>query len=259
MIKSVQKATRLLSILADHSEHPVSLAELSRRSELNKSTCSHIISTLEAEGFVMKISHSKGYILGPAAYCLSRFGRYKNDLISVCRPIMQYLYRNSGYSVILAVIEGDTKYIVDCIDDGRIFEKKAHIREDDIYRTATGRAILANISADQIYSIYKKYGLPDTEEWPQFSDFEDFFAYISRQKQEAVIKSRGFHNQKVYLGYGTALFNKIGCVGALGIAARVPIDEESRFEEEEKKIIKLLERGTKEVNRRLAALHCHPL
>lgn len=252
MIKSVQKATMLLSILADQYEQPVSLAELSERSGLNKSTCSHIMSTLENEGFAVKISHTRGYVLGPAAYCLSRFGRYKNSFISVCRPIMQYLHRNSGYSVVLAVIEGDTKYIIDYIDDGTIFETKTKIRKDDIYRTATGRAILMNLSEEQRNAIFKKYGKPSQSEWPEILHLLDVSSY-TQQKCDDVFKSCIVTNEDntVNLGYGTALFSGHSCVGAIGIAVNIPCEREKSFGEEENKIIKLIERGAKEINRRL--------
>ena len=53
MIKSVQKATTLLTILADHYGTPISLAELALRANINKSTCAHLIATLEEEGFAV--------------------------------------------------------------------------------------------------------------------------------------------------------------------------------------------------------------
>lgn len=256
MIKSIQKAVKLLSILADSYEKPVSLSELSAKADINKSTCSHIMSTLESEGYAIKISHSKGYMLGPAAYSLSRFGNYKNQLTEICKPIMQYLYRNSGYSVVLAVIEGGAKYLIDYIDDGRIFETKEKIRPDDIYRTATGRAILANSSHEKLYDIIQKFGYPTSDEWPEIATYGNLLDYISKIKKDSVFKSRIFHknNNSVNLGYGAAIFNNISCVGAIGVAVRIPCTEEAQFKEEEKKIKKLLERGAQEINRRLSII-----
>ena len=253
MIKSVQKATKILSILSDSYNQPVRLCELAQKAQLNKSTCSHIVSTLENEGFATKISNSKGYILGPAAYCLSRFGKYKNDLISVCRPIMNYLYKNLGYSIILAVIEGDTKYIIDCIDDGSIFETKTRIRPDDIYRTATGRAILVNLPREKIIKIVDRYGLPPKEKWPDVSSVNDLFNYVSHVKKDSVFKTESYYetNNITTYGYGGAIFNISGCIGALGVALSVPENNTNVIPEDESKIIKLLERSILEINRRL--------
>ncbi len=254
MIKSVQKATRLLSILADSYDKPVPLAELSEKAGINKSTCSHIISTLENEGYATKISNSKGYILGPAAYCLSRFGKYKNGLIAICHPIMQYIYRNTGYSVLLAVIESNTKYIIDYIDDGKIFTTKTMIHTDDIYRTATGQAILANLPTEKVYSIVKKYGLPTSKEWFDADSFEDLLNNISTNEKNSVFTTTALYPEKniLCIGYGCPIFNSVECVGAFGIAVNIPDDKVPAVPDDEDNIIKFLKLGAKEANRRLS-------
>lgn len=67
MIGSVQKAIKILNVISEGKNSPVSLLYISEMTGINKSTCSHIVSTLESEGFVKKISRTKGYVLGPAA------------------------------------------------------------------------------------------------------------------------------------------------------------------------------------------------
>ena len=105
MIASVEKTIKILNTISEGRNSPVSLSSISNITGINKSTCSHILSTLESEGFVKKISHTKGYVLGPAAYCLSRHGRYENEFVSICHPLINWLHKKTGYSVILAVID----------------------------------------------------------------------------------------------------------------------------------------------------------
>lgn len=248
MIQSVQRAMRLLSILGDAYNRPVSLATLSERAGLNKSTCAHLISTLEAEGYAVKISHSKGYVLGPAAYCLSRFGRYKTELVSVCRPVMQYLNRQLGHTVILAVIEANNKYIIDSIDDGELFEQKARIRVGDIYRTATGRAILANLDTEQLRDIFQKIGPPKPQDWPEVASFEQMLEQLSRADPRAVFCTHTVRGQDLSIGYGAAVFDARGCCGAIGVAVNAVVSAD-----EEKQIKTLLERAAREATRRLQA------
>lgn len=253
MIQSVQKALRLLSILADCDGKPIRLGELAVRAGLPKPTCSHLIATLEAEGFAVRISHSNGYVLGPAAYCLSRFGRYKSELINVCRPVLQYLHQHLGYTVILAVIDSKSKYIIDCIDSGNTYEKKARIRADDIYRTATGRVILANFDEDDQRHIFDKYGAPKKGEWEEVTSFETMV------QQLALIDPRGicctYHPgrqpQTLAFGYGAAVFDRHGCCGAIGVSVPVAQAQTATFAEEDARIRKLIERGAAEINRRL--------
>lgn len=255
MIQSVQRAMRLLSILADNYTQPVPLATLAALSGLHKSTCAHLIATLEAEGYAIKISPSKGYILGPAAYCLSRFGGYKAQLVEVCRPILQYLNHHTGLTVALAIVEGGTKYIIHSIDNNDIYDTKTRIRADDIYRTATGRAILVNLPREEVATIFHKYGDPTEKDWPEVRNFEDFTHYAARVKKTAVFKSHGYYQDGTILniGYSAALFTAGGCVGAIGVALKMPMEQEKNFtREEEDKIIRLLERGAAEINRRLS-------
>ena len=250
MIQSVQKAMRILNILAENRQEPISLGELSRKSEIHKATCSHIVSTLEAEGYVVKISSRKGYILGPAAYCLSRFGRYKSDFVTLCRPVLEYLHKVTGRTVILAVLEGNSKYIIDHIDENHILENHTEILEDDIYRTATGRVILANLPEAKIYDIYKKYGNPKAEEWADVSSLKELVALLPQKKE--MVKSRTATSDFVNLGYGVALFSATECVGAVGIAVKIPKCEETAFSDEEIRIKQILTTGASEISRRLS-------
>ena len=254
MIKSVQKATKLLTLLADSYEKPLTLAKLAENSGMNKSTCSHIINTLTNEGFAVRISATKGYVLGPAAYCLSKYGRYKDDLVTICRPILQYLYKKLGFCVLLAVIEGSEKYIIDYIDDGSIFSGKMKIMDDSIYRTATGRAIMTNMSDEKVFDIYKKHGNPSQDEWEDVTSLHDLFIKLSMIDKNKVVKNcTKTGDCKIFnIGYGSAIFDKKECVGAIGIAVRINSDEEKSFAETEKLIIKYLQRGAEEISRRIS-------
>lgn len=157
MIGSVQKTLKILTTISKGKNRPVSLSYISTVTEINKSTCSHIISTLESEGFVKKISHAKGFVLGPATYCLSRYGKYENEFVSICQPLIHWLHKKTGYSVILAVVEGSKKYTIDYIDtENKILPEISEIMPDDIYRTATGRIIMVNMDKSDIKRIFEK-------------------------------------------------------------------------------------------------------
>ena len=96
---------QLLTVISDHKGEAVALGELSRITAIPKPTCAHLIQTLCHDGYVKKVSHTQGYVLGPAAYCLSRYGRYENELVTEIRPIMRWLERKTGAAVALSVIQ----------------------------------------------------------------------------------------------------------------------------------------------------------
>ncbi|MBR3966274.1 MAG: helix-turn-helix domain-containing protein [Clostridia bacterium] len=244
MISSTQKVIRILNAVSEGGADPMPLYKIADKTGINKATCSHIINTLLEEGYMVRISASKGYVLGPAAYCLSSMNRYGGDLISICRPVMQYLYKTLGHCVVLSVIEGGTKYVIDYIDDGSIFQKQKKIQKDDIYRTATGRAILKNMSRDEIDVIWQKYGCPSEGDWSEIRSLRDLYDYCDNEHSRHVISTRKCHGETIALGYALPLLNNIKCVGALGIAVKIPLSEEkSFFAEEEKNIKKMLLKG----------------
>ena len=78
MIQSVKKAMDILTVLSATPEVPIPLGELAERTNINKSTCAHIVDTLCESFYVERVSRKDGYRLGPWAYMLSRYGHYKN-------------------------------------------------------------------------------------------------------------------------------------------------------------------------------------
>ena len=252
MIGSVQKAIKILNVISEGKNSPVSLLYISEMTGINKSTCSHIISTLESEGFVKKISHTKGYVLGPAAYCLSRHGKYENEFVSICHPLIRWLNKKTGYSVILAVVEGGQKYTIDYIDTEKILSEISEIMPDDIYRTATGRIIMANMDKSDIKRVFEKNGIPPEGHWNEVTSFETLEAKLSELDKNGVTQTYCVRDDgKILLGYASAVFRYTKCVGALGVAVLCTKEEYEHFEEKESLIKQNIIKARTEIGRRL--------
>jgi DNA-binding IclR family transcriptional regulator len=74
---------------------------------------------------------------------------------------MRWMERKSHATVILSVIQSNRKFIIDYADtEQNFFFDHTTIRTDDIYRTATGRAILSHMDRGEIERIWEKYGKP---------------------------------------------------------------------------------------------------
>ncbi len=252
MIGSVQKAVKMLNTISEGKNRPVSLLHISNVTGINKSTCSHIISTLVAEGFIKQISHSKGYVLGPAAYCLSRHGKYNEELTTVSHPLMRWLHKKTGYTVILAVVESGKKYTIDYIDTkSEILPELSAIMPDDIYRTASGRIIMANMSKSDVLSVFEKNGIPPKGHWDNVSSFEELEKNLSEIDKDSVAKTLFTREDgKILLGYAAAIFKYTKCVGAIGVAVLCTKEEYEQFQEE--KLIKHnIIKARTEIGRRL--------
>jgi IclR family acetate operon transcriptional repressor len=252
LIASVEKALGILSALADGENSPITVSTLAKTVGINRSTCSHIVKTLVTCGYAQRVSHKDGYILGPESYCLSRFGRYDNEIIEVCQPIMNWLYKKTGFAVVLAVIANDEKYIIKSLDkEQKIFLKDESIRSDDIYRTATGRIILANMNTPDIKSIYAKFGNPQENEWSGIKSYDQLVEQLTKISKRDIVVTMHKINQEISVGLGGAIFKGHKCLGAVGLASMLSESEYENFPQREKELTETLKRGIAEINRRL--------
>ena len=251
MIRSVQKAMKILTAISDCKGEAVTLGELSEKTAIPKPTCSHLVQTLCHDGYVKKISHAKGYILGPASYYLSRYGRYENELVTEIRPIMRWLERKTGAAVVLSVVQNNQKYIIEHMDsEQKVFKERFSIKTDDIYRTATGRAILAQMKEEELKAIWKKNGPPKNGEWDGIQSYEELKKALKSLKTQHVIITKGKPN--VLQGFACPLFEGSVCIGAIGLAWTPAFESREEQEAKEKNLCDLLLKAVKEIHRRLS-------
>ena len=254
MIHSVQKAMQILSLLSDTPSQPMPLMEIAQKTGYPKPTCSHILETLCHDGYVIRVSQTKGYLLGPAIYCLTRLKRYEEELIALCRPVIRWMEQNSHATVILSVIQSGQKFIIDYADtEQQLLSEHSRIRLDDIYRTATGRVLLSHMPQNEIKEIYERHGPPDPEHWSQVTDFDSLLKQLAFIRRQPIV-STGIEDGLVIhqtIAFASPLFRGKSCVGALGIAWKVSAKNEPLPEEIESTLITTLKIGTREIKRRL--------
>ena len=207
----------ILSLISDTNNQPVSIKEIALKTGYPKPTCSRILDTLFSDGFAVRVSQTKGYILGPSIYNLTRYGRYKEDLVYLCKPVMRWMERNAHATVVLAVIQSKQKFIIDYFDtEQNLISEHLTIRKDDIYRTATGRAILAYMDREQVKEIWDKYGAPARDDWDEITSYEMLLDALKKVRQEEFVIAKSFGNSTI--GYAYPIFRQTTCIGAIGIA-----------------------------------------
>jgi len=253
MIQSVHKAMRILSVISDGKNQPVTLMEIASATGYPKPTCAHILQSLCMDGYVERISHSEGYRLGLNLHHLTRFGRYDQELVTLCRPVLKWMEKNSNATALLSVIQNNQKFIIDNVDTGhRIFDEYQQVRKDDIYRTATGRAILAQMDLKQVKEIYQKYGNPEPGDWDEVQSFDELCRQLDIIRMQKIIIADGSPGKrKKVIGYACPIFRQSTCVGAVGLGWRIPGEKDEAFKDQEEKIKNILLKGKKEIQRRL--------
>jgi len=151
MAKVVKKALDILTILGALPEREVPLSEISERLEGHPATIANILKVMVKSGYVEQKRVRAGYALGPMAYQLARNGPYRKDILALAEPEIVRLARDSGETALLATLTRGRKTVL-CVTEGT---KDVQIRpdlflDDDLYRTATGRLLLAYQPEDQI-------------------------------------------------------------------------------------------------------------
>jgi len=254
MVAVIQKSMKILSVIADGMGAAVTLQRISELTGYPKPTCARILATLCEDGYAVRVSHSEGYRLGPSLYYLTRHGRYDEELVSLCAPVVRWLERKSHATVVLSVIQSGRKFIIDYADrEQHLFEEKERIRIGDIYRTATGRAILAHMSEGEVREIYERYGNPEPGHWDRVRSYSDLVAALAELRCEKIVVSSAISAKRLHnaRGYACPIFRGGLCIGAIGIA-----QEESAPEgisaARDRELRDLVWRGTKEIHRRIA-------
>lgn len=257
MIQSIQRAIEILNVVATSLDTPPTLKYISEKTGLNKSTCSHIIGTLMANSLLVKISSSKGYCIGPQAYLLTKNSRYNNELLNHTKPVMRWLNKKTNKSVTLATVVNNKKYIIDYFqEDVLIISSKNPIFEDNFYNSSTGILLLANLSKEEIFNVYKEYGLPPSNLWPNVKSFQDLLKELNRIKKYKTFKNiiHGNGKEESTVGFSSIIEYKTKIYGALGITCK--LNELAEAPDEEKRLIHYLTIATNEVIKRISLDDC---
>ncbi len=156
-MSQVPAATRTLRVLRFLAAQPapVPLDRIARACDLPRSTAYHLLGVMTAEGFVIHLPDEHRYGLGVAAHEVgSGYARHEPLARLARRPLAELVDR-TGHNAHLAVLHGrDVVYVIEERAPGRPplvtdvgVRLPAHL-------TASGRAILAGLSAAQVRALH---------------------------------------------------------------------------------------------------------
>jgi DNA-binding IclR family transcriptional regulator len=142
-IQSVEHAVDVLQALAA-AGRPTGVSELARQTGLSKAAAHHLLSTLEARGFVMRQSDSPLYKLGWALYELGSNVVRDVDLSRVARPYLDKLAAQTNESVLLGILDGESVLYLDRGEAPSGLQMRANAgRRGPLHATASGKILLA--------------------------------------------------------------------------------------------------------------------
>ena len=251
MPTSVQKAMSILTAMSGIPFDGITLGEISDATGINKSTCVHILNSLREQNYVEKISHSKGYRLGPGIYYLTRYGRFQEELIQICHPVMSWVHRKTGHTVLLAVIHENKKYIVHYIEGvRRLEEKKSNLYRGNVYASGTGRVMLSYFSRSELNAFVNEIGLPAEKVWPEIRNFENLWQELRLIRKQQVLYYSMVDDNVLDRGFASPVCEGSGkCVGAIAIS--MPKSQNPFEETEIDEFCLILGKAGREINRRM--------
>ena len=159
-IQSVDRALTLLELVAGEIDG-ITLSELSDRTGLNASTCHHLIMTLVSRGYLIHLSRSRGYALGPKVRDLLEAQQHDSEPSVLLREDLRRLGQRLGLGVQLAVLS-ETSLLTKVSFPGpasTLKEPNEVEKMTALHATATGKAILAWIPDTELVRIISTNGL----------------------------------------------------------------------------------------------------
>ncbi len=112
LVPAVDQAVRLLATLANTVGGEASLTQLTKEVGISKSKGLAILNTLRNAALVTRDERTKNYALGPNLLSLSRALLNNTDLAKAATPYLEELAAQTGCSLHLGVVSGETLFVV---------------------------------------------------------------------------------------------------------------------------------------------------
>lgn len=143
MIKSLEKAMRLLEILSE-ADGPMRLRDVSAQSEMTRSNAFRMLQTLRDLGYVRKTDNGSQYELTLKTFEIGARKVASNSLVSAAHPILQRLSEKVSENVMLSIREGLTSLVVDRIESSAFVRTFAYLgARAPLHVVSGGKVLLA--------------------------------------------------------------------------------------------------------------------
>ena len=220
MINSVLKAIKILNLF-QASQTRLSLAEISRRSDIPKSTAHNLLTTLLSQGYIEKVEGDL-YALGSAPLALTQKIRVNVEIRDPAAPLLRELADYSRESVYLTVKDGAyALYIYAVESPQRLLARTAVGDRVPLHCTAVGKAMLAFLTEQELEEIVDSVGLPTFTE-NTLDHLEALAEELARTRQRGYSLDREEHEVRTFC-IGAPIFDRTGqVIAACSISGSSP-------------------------------------
>ncbi len=158
-VPSVERAIQVLEILAVSADG-FSLADLSKRIGVPKSTLFRILTTLKHNSLVNHDEQRRRFTLGIKLLDWGNAALSRIDLKTVAHPHLVRMAHQTKHSYYLAILDHYEVIIVDRVDTPEIWTMVARLgQRSPVHATASGQVLISDLRPDVLGKIIKRSGL----------------------------------------------------------------------------------------------------
>lgn len=220
MIQSVVKAVKIMNLFST-SDPQLSLAEISKRLNMPKSTAHNLLNTLLSEGLIEKVNNDH-YALGRAVIALTQNVLVNVELRDRAAPLLRQLADSCDESVYLAIKDGNHMLYIYAIESSqRLLARSAVGDRAMMHCTGLGKAILAYLPQEDVSSINAATGMPRFTE-NTFSEIDTLQAELKNTRQRGYSMDNQEHEMNTFCVAGP-IFDAAGqIIGACSVSGADP-------------------------------------
>ncbi|MDA8354642.1 MAG: IclR family transcriptional regulator [Firmicutes bacterium] len=183
--KTVRAAERALDILLCFTRQPeLSLTEIARMTELNKSTVFRLLATLEEKGFLIRNAETEKYRLGFRIWELSAHLSRTDDPAILFLPEMEQLRDQLEETVSLYVRDGLERVRVQAVESLQAIRRVAPVGARMPLAVGAAGKVLASFSSPVVLD-----RILSDPEWPENVDQKAYLAQLDRIRRQGFATS----------------------------------------------------------------------
>jgi IclR family acetate operon transcriptional repressor len=159
-VRSVARALRLVSAVAEGPPEGRTLSDLARVLGTSKSTTLALARTLIAFGYLREAGHRRGYALGTTLIRLGDMAGQQIPLRDLCRPLIDDLSRETKMTARAAMNDRGYPVFIDRVDGPGTVRFHTPLGQREVpYASAAGKAILAAMEEATVRQVCADTGL----------------------------------------------------------------------------------------------------
>lgn len=183
MIQVIERFHCLLELVSNMPERVYSLTELAASIGVSASTCSNIVKTMTALGYLRQEDGRKGYKLGMMPFFLTRNAAFKDQLRIVSRPVIESLAAETGEMIVLVSECSGRRVELLRLEGSAMIQVRAGNGPEPIhlFGCPTGAVILAHMDEARMRMLWKNESERDITHAESFTRLLANYAEIRRQ------------------------------------------------------------------------------